>query len=62
MATYILDEEEPARSAKINGQAEDQVVYRQRVTKDLGPFKIGDALKRNFQCQNVNRIHQSCHK
>jgi hypothetical protein len=48
MATYILDEEELARSAKIDGQAEDQVAYRQRATKDLGPFKIGEAPKRNF--------------
>jgi hypothetical protein len=53
MATYILDEEEPARSAKIDGQAEDQVAYRQRATKDLGPFKIGEAPKRNFRCLGV---------
>jgi hypothetical protein len=53
MATYILDEEEPARSAKMDGQAEDQVAYRQRATKDLGPFKIGEAPKRNFRCLGV---------
>ncbi|KAF8703041.1 hypothetical protein AX14_014253 [Amanita brunnescens Koide BX004] len=53
LAAYLLDEEEPARSSKVNGQSEEQVAYRQRATKDMGPFKIGDAPKRNFKCLGV---------
>ncbi|KAF8693079.1 hypothetical protein AX14_002337 [Amanita brunnescens Koide BX004] len=53
LATYLARDETQARSSKVNEQPSEQVAYRQRATKELGPFKIGDGPKRNFRCVGV---------
>ncbi|KAF8642426.1 hypothetical protein AX14_009746 [Amanita brunnescens Koide BX004] len=48
-AVCLLDEEEYIESSKINDAATEQVAYRQRATKDLGPHRIEDSPKHDFK-------------
>ena len=43
------DDEDVAECMKASGTNDDPVAYRQRGTKDLGPYKIEDGPKRDFK-------------
>jgi hypothetical protein len=49
MAMHIVKEEEAAKSSKIDTTQPEQVVYCQRATKDLTPYRTEDGPKRDFK-------------
>jgi hypothetical protein len=64
MATHIVEEEEAAKLSKIDTAQPEQVVYRQRATKDLTPYRTEDSPKCDFKCLGVieGYIHINRHK
>jgi hypothetical protein len=64
MAMHIVEEEEAAKSSKIDTAQPEQVAYRQRATKDLTPYRTEDGPKRDFKRLGIieGYMHINGHK